>query len=275
MIRVNDTYIDVRRFPDNTQHLIFGTDKIAEPYVDITWIYENDMELFTLICITKHIQEKCGDPIRLWMPYIPNARMDRVKNNDDVFTLKYFAEIINSLNFAEVRVLDPHSPVSEALIDRIVVNDPSKYINSVIYRIKEETSSPVIFFPDEGAKKRYSDNIKCPFAFGIKNRDWQTGKILGLDVIDPNHRIKGNNVLIIDDICSKGGTFCHAAEELKKLGAKDIYLFVTHCEPTILKGEIFKSGLIKRVYTTNSLWPTYRSNIENIDKITTGKLCIL
>ena len=38
------------------------------------------------------------------MPYISNARKDRAHREKDVFTLKYFANIINSLNFDNVYV---------------------------------------------------------------------------------------------------------------------------------------------------------------------------
>lgn len=39
--------------------------------------------------------------------------------------------------------------------------------------------------------------------------------------------VKERNVLIVDDICSRGGTFYHAANALKEAGAKNIYLYVT------------------------------------------------
>ena len=65
--------------------------------------------------------------------------------------------------------------------------------------------------------------------------------------------IKGKNILIIDDICSKGGTFYYAAKELKEAGAANIYLYVTHCENTIHEGELLNSDLIKHIYTTDSI----------------------
>ena len=83
--------------------------------------------MFALYCLTRHLQ-KFGIKVSLFMPYIPNARMDRVKVDEDTFTLKYFAEIINSLSFTSVSVLDPHSSVSEALIERIRIFRPDKYI---------------------------------------------------------------------------------------------------------------------------------------------------
>lgn len=66
--------------------------------------------------------------------------------------------------------------------------------------------------------------------------------------------IKGKNVLIVDDICSKGGTFYHSAKALKAAGANDVYLYVTHCENTIFKGELINSDLIKHIYTTRSVF---------------------
>jgi ribose-phosphate pyrophosphokinase len=71
-------------------------------------------------------------------------------------------------------------------------------------------------------------------------------------------------VLIVDDICSRGGTFVHTAKALKDAGAANVYLYITHCERTIFNGEIFSSGLIEKVFTTNSIFPA-NSTSENIE----------
>ena len=110
------------------------------------------------------------------------------------------------------------------------------------------------FYPDEGAMKRYAGMLSMPYAFGIKKREWESGKIVGLDVAGEIDNIIGKNIIIVDDISSRGGTFYHSAKKLKELGANKIYLYISHCEPTILDGEIFKSGLIDKVFTTNSIF---------------------
>lgn len=112
--------------------------------------------------------------------------------------------------------------------------------------------------------KRYSEIIPLPYAFGIKKRDWETGQIQGLDVAGSVHKIEDSKILIIDDICSRGGTFYHSAKKLKELGAKEIYLYVSHCENTILEGELLTSGLIEKVYTTNSIFTKEHEKIEVI-----------
>jgi ribose-phosphate pyrophosphokinase len=211
------------------------------------------------------------------MPYIPNARMDRVKNPEDVFTLKYFAELLNSLELDEVEVLDPHSSVSEALINNLVVRTPKDCINRALNEIgvdcyveqnpidfdrPRKKYSLTMFYPDAGSMRRYSGMIALPYAFGIKKRDWETGQILGLDVAGEVDAIRSRDILIVDDICSRGGTFLHSAKKLKELGARDIYLYVSHCENTILEGELLTSGLIKRVFTTDSIFTKSHELIE-------------
>jgi ribose-phosphate pyrophosphokinase len=183
------------------------------------------------------------------MPYIPNARMDRVKSNEEVFTLKYFADFINGIGFKNVLVYDPHSSVSMALFNNVY--DLFKFKPSD-NKIDVLSFGAKIFYPDEGAVKRYSEIIKRDYIYGMKKRDWETGNITGYEIV--GDVVQGETILIIDDICSRGGTFLHASKKLKEKGAGDIYLYVSHCENTVLEGQLKESGLIKGIYTTNSIF---------------------
>ncbi len=256
MIRVGEISIPWGKsmFPDHSLLIKLDPDKMFDNRgaIKVEWLYEGDSELFTLICVKRHIDRHFSThEVVLDMPYIPHARMDRVKSDEDVFTLKYFAEVINSLNFKIVWVRDAHSNVSLALIDNVVDTGVEAYIR----KAAELAGADAMFFPDEGAMKRYSDNSEKPYAFGMKKRDWKTGQILGLDIINAEN-IVGKDVLIVDDICSRGGTFYHSAKALKAAGAKSVSLYVTHCEETITLGEMAASdGLVDHVYTTRSIFP--------------------
>lgn len=261
MIKMNDVRVEIGSFPDGT--MLIKQDIPRAEEVKLSWFYENDKEMVALIYLANHLKAHGCSNIHLYMPYIPNARQDRVKSSEDVFTLKYFANVINTLGFKTVTVLDPHSSVSEALINNIIIQKPQKLIEDVISEItKIEGEQPSMFYPDEGAGKRYSGMIPLPFAFGIKKRDWKTGTIQGLDVAGDIDNIEGKNILIVDDICSKGGTFYFSAKKLKEMGAKNIYLHTTHCENTILEGELLTSGLIKKVFTTDSIFTKEHEMIE-------------
>ena len=268
MIKVGDNIINVGSFPDGSMLTKYTpTDKeLGYEEAHISWFYENDREFLCLMYLVKHLRSHGIEYIYLYMPYIPNARQDRVKNPEDVFTLKYFAELLNSLNLTRVQVLDPHSDVSAALINNLWIDSPKKYIEEALFRMKTnegvDTDHILVFYPDNGSARRYADVVNRYYAYGVKKRDWETGKILGLDVIDNGFDIKDKDILIVDDICSRGGTFYHSAKKLKELGANDIYLYVSHCENTILEGDLLKEDLIKKVYTTDSIFTKSHEKIE-------------
>lgn len=278
MIKVNGKTIEFGNFPDGSMLFKYSpfVNDLYPDIVSIRWHYENDREFLGLIYLVKHLRSLGIEHMSLYMPYIPNARQDRVKTVEDVFTLKYFAELLNSLNFDSVTVLDPHSYVSEALINNLNVETPKNYVRGILNKIplrRERVYNPIdfspqerfsvtMFYPDEGAMKRYSGMIELPYAFGIKKRDWKTGKILGLNVAGEVDQIAGRDILIVDDICSRGGTFLHSAKKLKELGANKIYLYVSHCENTILEGELLTSGLIEKVYTTDSIFTKSHEKVE-------------
>lgn len=280
MIKIDGELIDLGNFPDGSilaKYSVSPHQKMG--HTKIAWYYENDREFLALIYLVNHLRANEVQDISLYMPYIPNARMDRVKNPEDVFTLKYFASILNSLNFTRVEALDPHSSVSEALINNLCVLTPTNYIQQVLEAINvkewalindplnfdpepKKRYSLTMFYPDEGAMKRYAGMVNLPYAFGIKKRNWETGVIEGLDVAGATDCIPGRDILIVDDICSRGGTFLHSAKKLKELGARDIYLYISHCENAILEGDLLKGDLIKRVYTTNSIFTKTHEKIE-------------
>ena len=264
MLELNAKRVEIGSFPDGTMLIKQDIPKDFNTNRDafITWHYENDAETLALVYLTGHLRSHGVTRIHLYMPYIPNARQDRVKSDEDVFTLKYFAGLINYLDFTSVTVLDPHSTVSEALFDNIVIKTPKDNIAKVISEIGEDNL--MMFYPDEGAMKRYSTMSDRPYVFGIKKRDWTTGSILGLDVAGAVDMIAGSRFLIVDDICSRGGTFYHSAMKLKELGASEIYLYISHCENSILSGEVLNCGLIDRVFTTDSIFTAQHKKITVI-----------
>jgi len=259
MFKINGAPLPIERYPDQTPRLNITVDANK---ITLTWLYEKDEEML-LLFIVNHLREHFSiKHLTLDMPYIPYARMDRVKNQQEVFTLKYFCGFINSLCFDQVIVRDAHSNVSLALINMVVAEPIDETINKLVNNLLDPQCD-IVFYPDEGSCKRYSELISFPCLFGLKKRDWSTGKILGLEVQGELPELPFD-VLIIDDISSYGGTFLYAARKLKELGAGKVYLYVTHCENSILKGELINSGLLEKIYTTRSIYNGKHPLIEII-----------
>lgn len=308
MIFLNETPIKINRFPDKTLSVFnFPSESINTKSINkIDWRYEDDSELFTLLCCVKHLREIDRNiNLNLFVSYLPYSRMDRTKDkNKEIFTLKYFCEFINSLKFDNVYVLDPHSDVCVALLNNVRILPIDFYINSAIHDImkKNKLSSRnniVVYFPDEGAYKRYKD-IVClsenEKLYGKKVRDWETGNIISLDIYNEreeklvNHYefdmetggldgetevfseeflpLENKVVLMVDDIISYGGTLAHSADKLKEFGASVIYAYATHTENSVLdeeKGTLLKrlkDGTVEKVFTTDSLFNKKSKYIE-------------
>ena len=265
MIRVNGEPVNIEKFPDGTPRINLDILNIEAYkgsrvfYFLVEWFYQNDAEMFYLMLVKKHIDRHFSDvDCYLSMPYIPNARMDRVKNDDEVFTLKYFCDFINSLNFSRVYVLDAHSDVSTALLNNCENDNPRDYIKDAIRQISDDI---VLYFPDAGAAKRYSDLFpEIMYCYGEKKRDWKSGKILGLGIRSNGIDLNGKTVLMIDDIIAYGGSLFYSANALKEVGVDKIYAYATHTENSILdreKGTLIKSlenNTVERLFTTNSLF---------------------
>ena len=235
MIKLNGRIIEQNHFPDGT--LLMKCNANQGFAGTITWQYENDSELFALYSLKKHLDRVIpGWTPHLYLPYIPHARQDR-KVSGRFFTLKTFAKIINQMNFSKVVVLDPHSDVSTALIDRCC---------QMLKPIEALTVNTVLMYPDAGAAKKYKSDATA--IIGNKKRD-KDGNIVSYELLN---FIEGTeSVTIVDDICSYGGTFVEAAKALRERGVKNIYLIVSHCEDNIEKGKVFE--YIDKVYTTDSI----------------------
>lgn len=268
MIKIGMREVKIEKFPDGTPRIsidfnpayFFGVESI-------TWMYESNEELMYLIMIKRWFDENFRICLDLHMSYIPNGRMDRTKNASEVFTLKYFCEVINNLNFNSVSVLDAHSDVSTALLNNCVKESPKKFILGTISEIGERNL--VLYFADAGGVKRYADLFpEFSFCYGEKRRDWKTGKILGLDVKTNGIDLAGKDILMVDDICSYGGSFYYSALALKELGAGKVYAYATHTENSVLdkeKGTLIKlleNNTVEKLFTTNSL---FRGNHEKIE----------
>lgn len=238
-------------FPDGTPafNSIRNYERDVTGTCMIQWLFDNMGELFEVIAINDWLRSNPNvTSIKLIMPYIPNARMDRVKSPKDVFTLKTFCNLINGCKFNEVYVKSAHSYVSLALLNNVINWEPIERMDLSFY--------DSVFFPDEGALKRFSE-LDCfknkALLFANKKRDWKTGRILGLDVVGDEEDIKGKKILFVDDLISRGGSLLYSTKELFARGAILVDAFITHTENVIDVDSLKEVG-VGKIYTTDSIY---------------------
>jgi len=161
--------------------------------------------------------------VELEMQYIPYSRQDRITSHYEPFSFKTFAKIINSCNFKDVLIFDPHSDVTPALLNNCTVVDRVSLINNV-------RNYDIIVSPDAGAMKENNKICKKwekQHIVATKVRDVKTGEITNTK-IHTDLDISGKRLLVIDDICDGGRTFIELSKVLRIKNPLKIDLFVTY-----------------------------------------------
>lgn len=258
MVKVNGCLFGGKEF--GNKEAIYERVNINHTENCIEMYFSDNRDITNMLMARAMIKAEAPESeVTLYMSYVPYSRMDR-EIGWQLCSIKYFAEIINAQEFTKVVALDPHSDVTVKSINRLELIDVSRFIKRAIQGFHPD----VILFPDKGAFQRYTFDASVeqvleglPVIYGEKQRDLENrGAIVGyklnLGSIEPTI-LRGARVLIVDDLCSRGGTFMLAAQHLKEAGASHIALYVSHCEQCILQGDILKTDLIEKVYTTTSI----------------------
>lgn len=198
--------------------------------------------------------------LSLYMPFTPYGRQDAMFCKGQANAMKAWADIINSLKFAEVTVVDPHS-IAVSHLDNCTVVDVCDLLKSVCYtpsyRISKLLNSVryrpevALVSPDAGANKK-AHKIAEKFGFqqlvrADKARDLATGNILETEVYGD---VEGKTCVIMDDICDGGATFIALGNALRAKGASKVILYVTH--GIFSKGLSVFNGIIDEIYTTDT-----------------------
>lgn len=169
----------------------------------------NGQDLMDLLVLNDALRRRFNVPIHLRLPYFPGARQDRAQNGE-ALTVKVVADLINACNFASVEILDPHSDVVVALLDRVKVRPLRPILDQFLFG-REVVG---LIAPDVGASKRVqklAEELKLKFKQGFKHRDPTTGKLSGFSC---EHISQEGRWVIVDDICDGGGTFIGLADHI-------------------------------------------------------------
>lgn len=224
----------------------------------VFWRYSgDDSSIVKLFFVMNHLKNQYADKdVILTIPYLPFSRMDRVHSTaTEVFTLRYFADLVNSFKCKKVVTYEVHSDVACALIDHLETRPYTVPLFKLI--LGGSADNVAVCFPDVGAQKRYSSDLKrlVPGVSQInacyKERDWSTGEITKLDLYGQS--VEGKDIYILDDLCATGNTLHMVAEKLKEAGARTISVVVTHLEKPDYSSPLFSDGIVSRVYCSDSI----------------------
>ena len=211
-----------KRFPDDELYVRIIDDVSKEHVIIIQTTYP-DYNIIELFLLQNAAEEAGVKEISVVIPYFGYARQDTKFQNGEPISAKALAHLI-SLNADRVITVDPHK---EHILDFFSTNAFSCSAVSEIAKYLKEKNIDLILAPDKGALNRAQEAskiIRCDFDYMEKKRiDGNTVEIKPKKLDAQN-----KNVAIIDDIISTGGTMATSIQELKKHGAKKVFVACTH-----------------------------------------------
>ena len=235
---------------------IFIIQSISSPAND------NLMEL--LLCIDA-LKRSSAKNITAVIPYFGYARQDRKVVPRTSISAKLVSNLITKAGADRIVTVDLHAGQIQGFFDIPVDNLFATPIFARHVRKKIKSKKIVCVAPDVGGTERaraLGKLLNAELAIVDKRRP-KPGQSQVMNVIG---NVRNKTCILVDDIIDSGGTIVNAAAALKKRGAKEVFVYITH---GVLSGDavkkIQKSAIKKLVITDTINNGEKTKNIKNIE----------
>ena len=222
---------------------------------------DNLMEL--LLCIDA-LKRSSAKNITAVIPYFGYARQDRKVAPRTSISAKVVANLLTNAGANRIVTVDLHAGQIQGFFDMPVDNLFTTPLFSKYIKKKITSKNLICVSPDMGGVARtraLATRLKADLAIIDKRRP-AAGKSEVMNIIGD---VKNKICIIVDDIIDSGGTIINAVDALKKQGAKEVFVFITHA---VLSGEAakkIKNSKIKKLIITDSI--DNSNKIKNNNKI--------
>lgn len=206
--------------------------------------------------------------INVIMPFLYESRQHKRSNRESLDCALMLQELID-MGVSNIITFDAHDPRVQNAIPLKgfeTVQPIYQFIKHLLRHEKDlqiDSEHMMIISPDEGATRRaiYFANVTgLDMGMFYKRRDY-TRVINGRNPIVAHEflgaSVEGKDVVIIDDIISSGESMLDTAKELKRRGARKVFVCTTF--GLFTNGmkkfdEYYENGCIDRILTTNLVY---------------------
>ncbi len=231
-------------------------------------VNDNLMELLVMIDAFKRAS---AESINVVIPFFGYAKQDKMKTGREPITARLVANLLETAGANRIISIDLHSGQIQGFFN-IPVDNLGTSNMMAEYFAQKKIEDLVVVSPDAGGTKRARDaanKLHAGLAIIDKHRS-HFSKASAMNVIGD---VAGKNALIIDDFVDTGGSMVEAVSALKRMGAKDVYVYFTHpllTQPPAI--DRFKTVDIKEIVTTNTITLPESKRTPNMTVISTAPL---
>ncbi len=191
--------------------------------------------LFELLLMIDAAKRASAHYITAVIPYFGFARSDRKDKPRVAIASKLVANLLTTAGATRIMTMDLHAPQIQGFFDVPVDHLDASSI-FVPYIKSLELPSLMICAPDMGGVHRartYASYFNADMAIIDKHRK-RANEIEGMTIIG---KVKGRDVILVDDIVDTAGTLTKAASLLIDNGAASVRAFCTHA---VLSGKAYE-----------------------------------
>ena len=208
--------------------------------------------------------------INVIMPFLYESRQHKRTNRESLDCAAMLQEL-NQMGVDHIITFDAHDPRVQNAIPLSGFDTVQPIYQFIKHLLKHEKDLQIdsdhmmIISPDEGATGRaifFANVMGLDMGMFYKRRDY-TRVINGRNPIVAHEflgtNVEGKDVIIIDDMISSGESMLDTAKELKRRGARKVFVCTTFGLFTNgLKkfDEYYENGYIDRILTTNLVYQT-------------------
>lgn len=273
-LRGHDLFIYADCFNYGVTYNMYGLENHMSPD-------DHYQDLKRLICAN----ERKARRITVIMPMLYEGRQHRRNGRESLDCAVALQELTN-MGVANILTFDAHdSRVQNAIPDYGFDNVRTTYqmLKALCKKYPDfrfDSEKVMIVTPDEGGMSRaiyYSSVMGVELGMFYKRRNYSI-IVDGRNPIEAHEylgkSVKNKDVIIVDDMISSGESILDIATELKKRGAKRIFVFATFglfCNGTSFFDKAYENGIIDQIFTTNLNYRT--DEVINKDWYTEVSLC--
>lgn len=216
--------------------------------------------LMELLIMIDALKRASAHSIVVLVPYFAYSRQDRKDKGRVPITAKLVANMIEKAGADRIVTMDLHTDQVQGFFD--IPSDNLYARPELAKKVKEQKITDLIMAsPDVGSiklTKAFADQLKTDFVIIDKKRldaeNVELSPIIG--------DVKGQNVLLVDDMCSTASTLCKAADACKAQGAISVNAVVTH--GLFVKNAIAKidKSQLEKVFISDTI-PLDKSNASS------------
>lgn len=253
--RLKATYISsgLRIFPDGESKVTVSARPKKGKIIVVNSTYPPvDSNLIQTLALVSKARQ-FSNQIVCVIPYLGYARQDREFLPGEVVTLSVIAKMLKASGASRIVVVDIHSKLGLGHF-KVPIKNVSAVPELVSYFKKMRLKNPLVVSPDLGGAARAKEFARL-YGTGFitlqKQRDRKTGRV---EIKTTNlSKVRGRDLVLVDDMISTGGSIVKATEFLKKQKCGRVFVACTHALLIGNAGKKIKKAGVSQIISTNTV----------------------